>query len=98
MTYLDEEKARLEKIRTRGHLEVIIRPATFRSDRIDRPGELFPLIERARVDLGGWKFPYLSRRDDRERHLEREWAGHHLQWEHQLEVWRLFRSGLFFAV
>jgi hypothetical protein len=98
-TYAEREQQLLNKIRTRGYFEVEVRPSRFDSNRMETPMKLVDVVRRAQVSLAGWEFPYFSKNpQNSESQLEPDWLGHALQFEHHLEVWRLFRSAQFFGV
>jgi hypothetical protein len=82
-------------IRTRGYWKVIIRPAAFAEHRLERL-ELFPLMSDASVQLRGWDFPHID--SNEQPHIDAEWAGQVVDWEHSLELWRLYRSGQFLSI
>lgn len=83
----------LSKIRSRGHWRVVIRPGTFKKDRVGEISSLFPLVERSSVSIRGWDFPHIDRR--KQPHIDVDWVGQELNWEHHLELWRLYQSGQF---
>lgn len=80
-------------IRTRGHWEVSIQPATFEL-RI-RPAELEATIESNVVRLRGWPVPFVGGRHEWKRrgdHVGQDIDARDLG---HLEAWRFFRSGQF---
>jgi len=83
----------ISKIRSRGHWRVIVRPAAFKGDRVGEIGSLLPLVERSSVSLRGWDFPHIDRR--KQPHIDVDWVGQELDWEHHVELWRLYQSGQF---
>src|SRR5438552_1882314 len=85
----------LAKIKTRGYIDVAIRPATFVEERVGR-ADLFDVVNKCKVSLRGWDFPHINRNDDP--HIDIDWVGQSYQWEHQLELWRLYRSGQFVSI
>jgi hypothetical protein len=93
MTPREEEL--LARIRTRGYWKIIIRPATFVEHRLDRL-ELFPLLSNASVALRGWDFPHIDTHD--QPHIDAEWVGQIVDWEHALELWRFYRSGQLLSI
>jgi len=82
-----------EKIRSRGHWRVMIRPARFVEKRIPEIRALFPLLEKSSVHLRGWDFPHIDSRN--QPHFDIDWIGQESEWEHHLETWRFYQSGLF---
>jgi hypothetical protein len=86
----------LSKIRSRGHWRVVIRPTAFKKDRVGEISSLFPIVERSSVSLRGWDFPHIDRR--KRPHVDLDWVGQELAWEHHIELWRLYESGQFVQV
>jgi hypothetical protein len=82
-------------IRTRGYWKVIVRPATFVEHRLERL-ELFQTVADTSVQLRGWDFPHVD--PNELPHIEAEWAGQTVDWEHALELWRLYRSGQLLSI
>lgn len=84
-----------DKIRSRGHWHVVIRPATFLAERIpyEQLDEVIPSIQ---VRMRGWPVPYA---DYGRRDLLRgeDWVGQDVDAEvvSMYEAWRLFMSGQF---
>ena len=99
--YAEAEAAFLQQLRKRGHWEVVVRPSPYRQ-RIQRSKDLLPIIERAALDLGGWRFPYLqepgAELQGGRRHRDEDSQRQIHRWEHHLEAWRFFRSGQFALV
>jgi hypothetical protein len=79
-------------IRTRGHWEVVIRPAKFVQHRLERL-ELFELVAKASIDIRGWDLPHIDRHE--QPHIDAEWTGQTVDWEHMRQLWRVYRSGQF---
>ena len=86
----------LSKVRFRGHWQVVIRPTAFKKDRVGEIGSLFPIVERCSVSLRGWDFPHIDRR--KQPHIDVDWVGQEVDWEHHVELWRLYQSGQFVQV
>jgi len=80
-------------IQARGFWRVEIRPTEFKKDRVRELGTLFPIVERCAVVFRGWDFPHIDRR--KQPHVDLDWVGQELEWEHHLELWRLYQSGQF---
>lgn len=98
MRYADRESALLTKLRERGHFEVVVRPAVYKPDRIDRSSTLISIVDGAKVSLNGWYFPYVSTSTEESKPVVfPEFAGEAFQFQHSIEVWRLYRTGQFFA-
>lgn len=83
----------LQKIRTRGFWQVLIRPVIYRADRIPFTS-LMPLIQKTSVQLRGWDFPHIDTHNPI--HKDESWIGQECDWGHFLESWRFYRSGQFF--
>lgn len=83
----------LEAIRSRGYWHVLVRPTAFVEKRIPDISALYPIAENARVQLRGWDFPHLDRRNPPV--IQLDWVGQETHWEHHLETWRLYQSGQF---
>ena len=83
----------LEKIRSRGYWEVIVRPSTFLQTKLSDINSLLPILEKSRVSLRGWDFPHLDQHQQTQ--IDLDWIGQEVEWEHHLSVWRFYQSGLF---
>lgn len=84
-----------ERIRSRGHWAVSIRPLPYQADRV-KYGELLDLLERAAVRMRGWPVPYVDRQTEPIR--SDRWIGQDLDtpgMEFHQEAWRFFMSGQF---
>jgi hypothetical protein len=54
---------------------------------------LYPLLQKISVQLRGWDFPHL---DTQTRlHIDKDWIGQEIEWNHYLELWRFYQSGQF---
>jgi hypothetical protein len=83
----------LEKMRTRGYWQVIIRPSTFLPTRVPDIASLEPLLQKTFVQFRGWDFPHIDRQN--QIHVDQDWIGQELDWDLTLEVWRFYQSGQF---
>lgn len=83
----------LEKIRSRGHWRVIIRPYSFVQKRIADRSELLHILEKTSVEYKGWGFPHIDgwRTPDN----GPDWIGQEISKEPILELWRFYQSGQF---
>ncbi len=83
-----------DKIRSKGHWDVAIRPESFSEHRVDY-GDLDEILVGLTVRLRGWPVPYIDHR----RQLLRgdDWIGQDIDAEivSQYEAWRFFMSGQF---
>jgi hypothetical protein len=82
----------LDKIRSRGHWMVVIRPATFDSSQVPYE-DLFAIIDRNSVHLRGWDYPHVDHQCDPL--LGIDWVGQEFDYGHRIEVWRFHTNGLF---
>jgi hypothetical protein len=85
--------ALVEKIRSRGHWEVTLRPSKFVERRIDSLAQLERGVREARVELRGWDYPHIQP-DDIKR-ME-DFLEESVDWHTHRELWRCYQSGLFF--
>lgn len=83
----------LEKIRSRGYWKVVIHPAEFAENRVPSISALYPILQKTSVQLGGWDFPHLDTQE--KPHIDKDWIGQEINWEHHLELWRFYQSGQF---
>jgi hypothetical protein len=82
----------LDKIRTRGHWIVVIRPATFETAKV-RYEDLFPIIDRNSVQFRGWDYPHVSHQEEPQRGAD--WVGQEYDRDDSIEIWRFHTNGLF---
>lgn len=83
----------LEKIRSRGHWRVVIRPGTFVEKRVSNISNLHHILQKTSVQLRGWDFPHLDSRVQTQ--IDVDWVGQEINWENHLELWRFYQSGQF---
>ncbi len=83
----------IEKIRSRGYWEIIIRPTKFSKAAINDITRLFPLIEKTAVQIRGWDFPHVDIHNQPV--YGGDWVQQEIEWEHHLASWRFYQSGLF---
>ena len=81
-----------DKIRSRGYWEVSIFPNAS-PDGEPRISELFRIVDRASVEIRGWDYPHMDR--TRREHIDIDWVGQESEWEHAIEAWRAYKTGLF---
>lgn len=84
----------LDKIRSRGHWKVIVHPARFKKERVPSKAALLPILEKSKVRLWGWNFPFL---DGYAEEIEDgpEWIGREVSFDPPVELWRFYQSGQF---
>jgi hypothetical protein len=87
----------LEKIKSRGYWEVIIRPSRFVTERIKTLPECERLVEKNQIRLRGWYFPHFDKREVR-RGLD--YIETHISFNGITEAWRLYQSSqlVFYSV
>lgn len=82
------------KILSRGYWQVVIRPSRFDVHRLADIGALLPLVETNKVSVRGWDFPHVDNRA--QPHVDVDWVGQELDWEHVKSIWRIYQSGQFY--
>lgn len=84
----------IDKIRSRGCWEVVIRPEAYKEDRLAY-GQLDDIVGAAVVRMRGWPVPFIDHRQ--ERVLGDNWIGQDIdaQMVGQYEAWRFYTSGQF---
>lgn len=83
----------LEKIKSRGYWQVVIRPGRFDTKRISNISTLYPILQKTSVNLRGWDFPHIDFHI--KPHIDVDWVGQESEWHQFLEIWRLYQSGQF---
>jgi hypothetical protein len=83
----------LDRIRSRGHWRINVRPSGFDHTRIPRISDLVDAVASARVDLRGWPYPYFDQSEPPTiltDHIQQvvSWGTHH-------ELWRFYQSAQF---
>ena len=82
----------VDKIQSRGHWRVVVRPSTFVKDRVKNILDLKPLLESCAVKLRGWDFPHIDYRTEIE--IGDDWVAQPVDWEMYIEYWRFYQSPL----
>lgn len=84
----------VDRIRSKGYWDVVIRPRTFREDRVPY-AELDELIQQSVVRMRGWPVPFFAQNEEIRRgndwigqDIAAKVVGHH-------EAWRMHTSGQF---
>ena len=82
----------LDKIRSRGHWRVLIRPANFEKHRVSEITDLYPILQKTAVRFRGWDFPHVAIEETLvfENHI-----GQDTEWDIFDELWRFYQSGQF---
>ena len=83
----------LEKIRSRGHWRVVIRPATFDEKRVADSSALYPILQKTSVQRRGWSFPIMDFAGPPVQ--GKDWIGQEIDHAPILELWRFYQSGQF---
>jgi len=84
----------IDKVKSRGHWHVVIRPDEFNKKHVPSARDLLTIISQSRVDYGGsrWEFPYF---DGNNPTLGVDWIEASVDGGTHLESWRMYQSGLF---
>lgn len=83
-----------EKIKSKCHWEVLIRPSAFDAHRISNRHVLSRIIRGATVTYQGFLFPHMSEAESLESGAD--WVGQFFDRGEYLELWRVYLSGQFF--
>jgi hypothetical protein len=86
----------LEKIQAIGYWRVNIRPTVIPVEKLSF-ADCEGAVDRSRVELRGWDFPHVSRRQDPTHGHARagEFVENWIDWEVHVEFWRMYRSSQF---
>jgi hypothetical protein len=82
-----------EKIQTRGHWWITVRPVDYEERRVDNILNLVPLVQKLSVQLQVWDFPYTD--VNQRPQIDGSWVGQSIEWENFLESWQIYKSGQF---
>lgn len=77
----------IEKIKSRGYWEVIIRPTKFEKVRINTLEECKEIIHTCSVSLRGWNYPHIKAPKN-----GMDWIEEMTDWENHIETWRFYQS------
>jgi hypothetical protein len=83
----------LEKIKSRGYWQVIIRPLKYEEERLGTLSNCAELVQHCRVRLRGWDYPHVSRHGITS---GTDYVESLTDWERYKELWRMYLSGQFF--
>lgn len=83
----------LDKIKRRGHWEVIIRPTIYKDNFIESTAKCKEIIRELKVSLRGWEFPFYP--DDKPPTTGLDFIEHPLDWSYFVEYWRYYQNGMF---
>lgn len=81
-----------EKVKSRGFMDVTIRPAQFERQRVKNITRLPELVRELSVRVRGWDFPHLAHETPG---IFEDYVELGTEFQHVKEVWRLYQSGLF---
>ncbi len=94
---MGEQKANplktLEKIKSRGYWEVIIRPTRFEKERINDLIQCRKLVEECRIELRGWDYPHIGNKEPP--YCGIDYVESTIDWDMYKEFWRMYQSGQF---
>src|SRR4030042_3042274 len=80
-----------DKITSRGHWEVIIRPTRFEQFHIEALPKCKEIISACAVSLRGWNYPHIQNPGNMI-----DWVEDEIDWRDHIENWRFYQSGQFF--
>lgn len=86
----------LEKIRSRGYWQIVIRPSDFIEKRIPDIGSIYPILNKTYVSFRGWDFPHIDFRLGPKFYYDS--IGQDYDWQHHIGAWRFYQSGQFVYV
>lgn len=76
------------------HWRVNLRPAIYTPELIPSLAGCYATIEKTRLRLGGWEFPYLSPHRN-QRQQGTNWIASWIDFAGHMEYWRFYQSGQF---
>ena len=76
------------------HWRVNFRPNLYNEELIKSLGECFGIIEKTKLSLGGWDYPFLGL-DQTEKGQGSNWVASWVDFGGNREYWRFYRSGQF---
>jgi len=83
----------LEKIKSRGYWQVVIRPSEFIQDRIPVLGTCKTLVQDNKIILRGWDYPHYDFKIEPDCGLDH--VEQFTDWQNHIECWRFYQSGQF---
>lgn len=86
----------VNKIRSSGYWEVVIRPLAFNKARIGSLGSCKEIVEESKVQFRGWDYPHISNKYGVKSGID--WVENLTDWSDHLEYWRMYQSAQFFHV
>lgn len=90
------EKDILEQIKSKGYWKIIIRPKSFKEDRISDL-QLEEMVKDSQVTYRGWYYPHIYNKGDRFGYsfLSNNYFASGVEYQGHIEVWRMYKSGQF---
>jgi len=83
----------LEKIKSRGYWEVVIRPMHFEKERINDLIQCLKIVEECKIMLRGWDYPHISNKEPP--YCGIDYFESVTDWDAYKEFWRMYQSGQF---
>ena len=82
------------KVQEIPHWHVKLQSGTFNAELVESLTSCFSVIEKTKVRLGGWEYPYLNP-ERKYREQGNNWVGSWIDFVGHMEYWRLYQSGQF---
>jgi hypothetical protein len=89
----NESNKVLEKIKSRGYWEVVIRPTHYEKVRISDLSQCLKIVEDCTVKLRGWDYPHISNKTPPYNCVN--YVESIVDWDVYKEFWRMYQSGQF---
>ena len=89
-------KAAIAEIKSKGYWQMIIRPVTYKPDRIKDKLAIVDALDSINVSLRGWSYPHIDRQQAPI--IEQTLVGQITHWTYFYECWMMIMSGQFFHV
>ena len=83
----------LQKIKTQGYWEVIIRPTEFIDNRLESLAKCKETVRELSVRLRGWDYPHIDHNNPPTCGIDYVEQG--VDWQYKVEFWRYYQSGQF---
>lgn len=83
----------VEKIKSRGYWQVVIRPLQYEKEKISDLSQCLQLVKDSKVKLRGWDYPHISNREPPYNGID--YVEGTVDWDIHKEFWRMFQSGQF---
>lgn len=89
-----EQPALPVPVREHPYWRVLLRPTPYDDSRLPTLAKCWEVVEQNRVQLRGWDYPHVSRREE-ERGRGTNWVASWSDFGERYEYWRLYQSGQF---